>query len=425
MQPRNKMFPSLHYSTPTKTLVDHYITEYLLPIGLFVQLTSIAWAGRSSNLSLTNIFLMLPGLILLLINSSSIKYWKPKIVEIFLILFLVSSIISMSWSDSDRTTIDLIKRLLSIFIYIYSLYRISEKPEKLIKILILSSFVMSISALAGVTVQYFIFENNLEYRQFRIYSTGISDLGDISNPILAGLYYTPFASILFTFFCFEQSNTKWKKYYFLAFLSIFFYILLTWSRGPWIAFTGAIFSILLLIRNRITNLILSAGGILLIIFLLTNIDEIYRSFVETGVSNRSGIWSHTINKIIEKPLLGHGWNSSFSYTNDLGTNHPHPHSLYLKIFYDLGMIGGFFFISLIISSLFTAYVHRDKKLVLIAIPIIISGCIGMLTDISEIITRTDETWIFFWLPLGLIISSHIQTSKNKKNKSDCFRHSST
>ena len=417
-QVKVKMLSYLEQTELKKTKIDLLIVNYILPVGLLIQLTSIAWGGRSIYLSLTNFFLLLPGLILILINIPAIKKWKPQMTEWLLILFFITAIVSMNWTDGKSTIVDLIKRILSITIYIYSIYRVSKRQGTLLKILNTSAFIMSISALLSIFIQYYINENPIGYKQFRIYSTGISDLGDISNPILAGLFYTPFALILFLNFCREKENKQWKEACMLGFISIFSYVVFTWSRGPWIALAASLIVASLCLRNRTTKKILVLGSILLTVFLLSNIDEIYRSFITTGFGNRVEIWNYTISKILNNPYYGYGWDSLFSFKTPTynNINHPHPHSLYLKIFYDLGLVGGLLFMALIFKLFHTAYNYRNEKLVQIATPIIASGCIGMMTDVSVIITRTNETWIFFWLPLALIISTSIRF--NKKTTSD-------
>ncbi|MBI4975408.1 O-antigen ligase family protein [Candidatus Peregrinibacteria bacterium] len=160
-------------------------------------------------------------------------------------------------------------------------------------------------------------------------------------------------------------------------------LLLTYSRGALIAFTGQVFLIFVYFIKRISfkNIGLIIFTAILAVGLFLGANQIramqYQTLdVEkkltfqngenlTSKQERIDFWEGAIELIKEKPLLGYG---PFSFRYAYNSHQPlllessdHPHDLFLKIGAENGLIALFGFLGFLITLFFTV-VKRFKKL---------------------------------------------------------------
>ena len=101
-------------------MLDNFIVRFLLPFGLFIQLTGVTWLGKGAATSQTYVWLMLPALVSALLNIRQWRHLKFGVTEIAFLLFIGWAAVSWFWSDTDTAFNDLLKRC-SISFFMFTL----------------------------------------------------------------------------------------------------------------------------------------------------------------------------------------------------------------------------------------------------------------------------------------------------------------
>jgi O-antigen ligase len=84
--------------------------------------------------------------------------------------------------------------------------------------------------------------------------------------------------------------------------------------------------------------------------------------------------------------------------------HPHPHSMYLAVLYQGGLIGLGLFLTLIGMMLRELWRHFDQPMGSVALAVLAVGLLSYLLDGHELVDRIGETWMLFWLPVAITLS---------------------
>ncbi|MCY4329748.1 MAG: O-antigen ligase family protein [Endozoicomonadaceae bacterium] len=310
--------------------LEQLIIAYILPVGLVIQITGVIWLGRGSGWATqTYLWLILPSFVVFLINIKKITTWRPTWAEIFLLMFLVWAFLSKGWGNTTLTWADVAKRCIFISLYIYAIIRLGETPEKLQKCLLFCCFVAACAALLSLIYHYGVEGHGMLYRQYRIYNMGIKKFADFRIPPWAAIYYAILFSLLFAWQNTVDSTGKYKKQLTLAGLfTLGFYLLMTWSRGALAgAAAGTLFSSFILSNNNKKR----SAIFLLTIFLLSVsvifLDFLYRNNLTHAVmgsekifdltfDGRTNIWKETLELIIQRPWMGHGFHEKIWVFNN-------------------------------------------------------------------------------------------------------------
>ena len=383
--------------------LDAFLVRYLFPLGLFVQLTGILWAGsRGGWITQTYLWLILPAFLSLLLNIKHVSRWRPKSVEAALLLFLIWVVITVSWSDTSLMWWDAAKRSLYIILYIYALIRLSSFPDKLKTLLLTCIGLVVTAALLSLIYHFGVQGESLHYRGYRISSLIQGHFADLGYPIMAGIYYGIFAVMLVAW----QYSCKIKitlKYRLIAYCSqgiLFCYIILTWSRGPWVA---VFFGLLVTLFFTLDKKLLLPISVVLIA--MTACVLLNNHVVEHTYNGRTEIWYHTVMAIMKHPLSGYGYDSSFSAYNNSHQLVHHPHNYFLQLLRSYGVVGFCLFIWVLTALIMLIFRHKGVPLVIMGAACLIVSLVSMLTDIKEIVSRPSDTWLYVWFPLGLVLGA--------------------
>jgi putative inorganic carbon (HCO3(-)) transporter len=175
---------------------------------------------------------------------------------------------------------------------------------------------------------------------------------DTVHPNVMGGYLAMLVPISLTAIVFNWNQLSWFKRASIAFVVVIMvgFLVLTKSRGAWMAF-GAVLILLTLLRWRRGWLALPAFGIAGIAVLyslgITRVLEILSySNAFNGIDGRLEIWSRAIYMIQDFPFTGIGMGSFMRVADTLypfflvGSGKVvHAHSLFLQIAVDLGLPG--------------------------------------------------------------------------------------
>ncbi len=394
--------------------LDERIVHYLLPLGLIIQLTGVIWIGRGAGwIAQTYTWLMLPAFVSLLLNLRYIKSFRPCSGLVFILVFLLWATITKVWSDTPLSYLAVTKNLLYICLYLYALVRLSERPEKLIRIIVFCCIIGIFAALVSLVYQYGVLGHPTGYRQYRISSFVPGSFADLGYPIMAGLYYGIFFSGLLSSLYFkDRLSIQYVLLIWAGLLVMGLYVFMTGSRGPWVALVCSTIFTFIVTPNKRSLIISAVMVIICATFIYVYFHVFKNQVLDDTYSGRTEIWKTALHKIANRPWLGYGIDSDFTAYNDFGVIVHHPHSYYLQVLRSYGIVGGVLFLLTLIWMGLFIFKQRRVKLVKLAGAILVFSCVGMLTDVRALITRPSIAWFYIWLPLGILIGCYYQLKRS-------------
>ncbi|OGG26935.1 hypothetical protein A2960_02200 [Candidatus Gottesmanbacteria bacterium RIFCSPLOWO2_01_FULL_39_12b] len=349
---------------------------------------------------------------------------KPKIVLswietlwlMILTIFSISVIFSLSYSQSLLE----LNRYIAYFLIFLGIRSENNKvlimkkfyiPMIIINSIILSLiFILRITPGIKLTVPYDDF--NLMY-----YSYGHNNISDIL------LFAIPLALS-----CLLESDFKIKLLKIsLYFISILFIItfFLSLSRGAMLSLSFA-FLISVFIYRKLTdkfNKWILVISLISILFLITNF--ISSNFIiprEIGLKFEKGLYKpakkelrleyidQAIKGFIKSPIFGTGLNT-FIYVSQFYQSMPlswsgYAHNHYLELFTETGVLGGLFFLALIVMGLYSSYLNVKNDH---SSDITYKICIFIALLASSLHSLLDPDWhfnsiyLFYWLGIALLL----------------------
>ena len=132
-------------------------------------------------------------------------------------------------------------------------------------------------------------------------------------------------------------------------------------------------------------------------------DGVLGFFFPRGDSYRLAIWQATISNLdIWQALFGNGMGSNDDITFESRT-FLHPHSLYLSIIFETGLVGLFLSLTMIFLSGRVLWVSDQKEAALF-FSILVLGVFSFIFDSHELIDKVDHKWLLLWCPIGFSIA---------------------
>lgn len=380
----------------------------ILSIGLFIQIAGLLLIGDGSRYATqVHLFLLLPSLLLMLQARLNLNLWRQ--LPAFALLGLMAWLLLNAILRPDAGEHSLgywLKIVLFITLYIFAVSRLTQQPRALLMLLRVCGAIAALFAWLTLIHQFGIKAIHLDYATIRddarLYTLDWQGLADLNHPIIAGLYYGVFIIVL-SHCLISRSRRAWQSgLLLLAIAGLVIYVLLTFSRGAWFATAGAGLCILLLYPNRRSHALLLMGVILLVCMLVIFWPHVHNEWVR-GTSRRDLIWLSWLDRLPEFWLWGEGPGAPFNFTYPWTGSVKHAHSLYLQLWYQLGLPGILLFIALIVSLLQKGWRLRKQPLARLSLALFILGLIGMLTDIHSVFLRPQPYWVIFWLPAGMLL----------------------
>lgn len=227
-------------------------------------------------------------------------------------------------------------------------------------------------------------------------------LGTIGNPNLNALIF-----LFFFFYFFNRLLNTRKKIYFLFQIFSLTLTFLCQSRTAFIAMFIALIVFILLNRLHLKKILLVliisflANGILLLF--ISHIDSNYKTmyyikrtnFESKAIEKREKVWSLLLEKVKDRPVLGHSVDKSFFYKNKI-----YPESEYIYVLYKYGIVGLLVFLSFYLFPVYkilTTTIYYEK------IPFFIYFIICYVSSITNIPFDDFNLNIFYSLILSLFI----------------------
>lgn len=161
-----------------------------------------------------------------------------------------------------------------------------------------------------------------------------------------------------------------------------------------------------IIRNAMVLLLILISFIVVLAFTTQIVDIFVQITKERGLSGRNVMWAIAYDSISNNPLWGVGFGvSEEAVLQKQGIYKHHLHSAYLKILTELGVIGFFLFLILMMAGLFFGfriilqkkYVRSSYRLpVLICASLIVMSLIHSLAEIT-ILQNNFRHYLFFYV----------------------------
>ena len=127
------------------------------------------------------------------------------------------------------------------------------------------------------------------------------------------------------------------------------------------------------------------------------------ALLSRGDSYRPDIWAEILRRVAEHgPWFGNGVLTDDSVTVD-GLLLPHPHSMYLAVLFQGGVVGLALFLLLVGVALKTLLAHLAEPEAKLALGILAIGLPAWLLDGYELVDKIGWTWMLFWFPVAVAV----------------------
>lgn len=335
-------------------------------------------------------------------NAIKELYSENKLL-IFLLLYLTIHSIFMMQEMGGNSALKGIRNIIATSLFLsvsLFFFKISDNKVK-------HSLFLALAITCGVFALFSI----MLYIYNGMYASNIRllPLGFARQEILGASLYG--AVGIMSIYLFFTSSEIYKKILFAAiFLAILIMILLTVSRGPILSCLSCSgLAMLIFSKNRLRFLIsafLATILILVFIFIISDYNQIFLSYaiqiMERGTSYRLTLWQLTLDRIIERPILGYGVRNIFESDVPGGYS---PHNLYLSTAYYFGIPALLILLGLLTQSLKRSLIgftqSNYSKLLFV---LVLHALFSVVTDHGQLVRGNTPIWIIFWLPLCMSLA---------------------
>lgn len=380
----------------------------MLSLGLCLQISGILLVADGSSYS-TQVYLLLllPSLVLLFVRPDFTSWMQPTALA--LLGLLACLILNATWQSEagGRSLGYWLKIALFLFLYTHAVGRVAAHPKTLLNLLTLCAAIAVLFAWMTLVHQFGIKAIALDYAAIRddarLYTLDWHGLADLKHPVIAGLYYGVFIIILTQRLVTARPRVLQSSLLVLAIAVLCTYVLLTFSRGAWVATMAAGLCLLLMSPGQASRALLVSGVILLSSMLIIFWPEVRNEWMVRGASRRDLIWLDWLARLPEFWLWGAGPGAPFDFTYPWGGSVKHAHSFYLQLWYQLGLPGITLFVLLLSCLVLKGWRLRQQPLARLGLALLIFAMTAMLTDVHSLLVRPNQYWVLFWLPVGILI----------------------
>lgn len=382
----------------------------------FTEEAVFKWASYELNLA------ALWGIALLLMAAYAVYKEFPRLRSIPLFrawgIFLLITILTVPFSIHTALSIREIIRILtivSLFILGYSVISENKHFTTQIKIVIYSML------LPGAFAYYQFFTDSgltlpLENIYNRIYGT-------FAHPNLFA-YYLIIPLALTLIIVLIKKKKELSTILFSGLLAAYTtLLLLTYTRGAWIAFLLIIFVVGIFKYKKI--LVVAALIFVLLYTAIPTVQERANRIIEPdpygSIVWRMGLWEDGWGYAMQNPWLGHGAGTAKDVIlkeRGEAKGSPHPHNDYLKILLEYGLLGSLAYLYLLISTLYLLWkkyrseVRPNFKNIYLGI-FALTLALFIMSAGDNMIRNTALQWALWSLIGGtLAVSSYTETKKS-------------
>lgn len=183
--------------------------------------------------------------------------------------------------------------------------------------------------------------------------------GGFGFPNMYGIYLAlVFCALLMLLLQVNKKTTK--RFLVIILVSILVSSVLALNRGTWISLSFSIFVSSIIYRRKINFRWLIIGGILISLVFSGLIAKRFMELKETTaagmskntIEKRMNNWVAILRLVPNHPIIGHGVGNSNQVFFNTYKYHHEPHNDYLKLLFEIGFLGPFFYFIFIFRELF-------------------------------------------------------------------------
>ncbi|MCV2218225.1 O-antigen ligase family protein [Thauera sp. Sel9] len=374
-----------------------------LSLGLFTLLTGFFWLTDRSLYSKSFYALFaVPALLgLIVTRTEMLKAIKQPAVLLFLVL-AAWVLISLGWAEGDKVSSSLVKRPLYIFLALAGmLYLGAARATVPLRYVLLISMTVVTAFVAWTAPEFLATRKPWEH----YIGPGILINQLLTSHVLGLLFVFGVASVFL--------SERWNHFFWICLLCcpiLLWGIVLTSSRTPLVGIAAVLCWLCLIRPSRRT---LCALGLMAALAVFAYVIQ-PTIFTSRGLSGRPEIWVAAFGKIMEQPLIGHGFEGSTEFfVEATKMTWRDPHNVMLAVALELGFIGLAIWIAMHVAALRACFVQRANTDAVVASCLVVFGLAAGLTEGGNFFSRPNESWFITWLPLGFAVAAtaHMRTNQ--------------
>ncbi|MBK9444619.1 MAG: O-antigen ligase family protein [Betaproteobacteria bacterium] len=289
------------------------LLDFALPFGMLCMLTGMLWLGDHGRYPKVFLAFSIPALALFALAPLSFRELLRSPIVLAFIVFATYFSVSITWSGTEESFGDLIKRPLLVLVLFFGITEFArQRPKLLYKTISIAAVVALITAVYEIG-RFFVTSN-----------TGrLASEGALYNPLLISHVYGFFTALWLGWLYTRPSPYK-TAHGILAVLILLTLLALTGSRTPLVAVTATAISLTVIAGHRKGMMMLAALAAIGFAGLMTMPEMI----TQRGFSYRPEIWSDATRQILEFPWFGHGFGTPlFIKITDISYPFRDPHNL--------------------------------------------------------------------------------------------------
>lgn len=348
-----------------------------------------------------------------LIFSQKINYKSLLNSKVILagLLYALFFLISIAWSNDPGIAAK--SKDIKTFLYLISfalvfLYVINGQSTRLTTVV----NILIAAAVISLLINLYIFYGF----NGKAISARFSGMGRLWNPLWAAAMYGAAALTILAILLdkFHQFKPVFRGLLLFAYVMMLGAVVLTQSRTP-IAATLMLSLFIVMVSQqslRIKMSVILTSGIIGVAALLYSLPFLEEQMAR-GQSYRLDLWFGFMERATEHLILGHGGGANVPISSPVEyvDGWYHYHSTYIASLVEMGLVGLFLHLLIIVTTLSAAWKMRDNFIVKVAAIIFIYTCILGITFGHGILTRMNSQWLIFWMPLLVTAMYEIRNNK--------------
>ena len=233
----------------------------------------------------------------------------------------------------------------------------------------------------------------------------LNGLGQLDTHVIGALVFG--VTLIFVLHVLMSDRARaWRGLASLSALFLVLAVVLSDSRNAWISVLLGVVIFVLAKRTRDVRtfcirvaVAVSVIGVGLVLLLLD--DTLRDMLLPRGGSFRVEIWSAALADVWSNGIVfGRGITTSDRvYT--LGTEFMHPHSMYIAVLFQGGLIALGMFALVLYNTVRALLIHFDHPDAKLALGILAITLPAYVLDGHELIDKVGSTWFLFWLPVAI------------------------
>jgi O-antigen ligase len=387
--------------------IDRFIRTYWLPAGFLLFLSAFFFAPSQHNYKILIVdLLLLPALLTAFSRSAWSRALSCSPVLGLVIIYLAyMALNALALQTKDAAEFTQWGLYIALFLFAVGT-RMQISDRQLINLLIMGALVAAGAAIFAIVhdVRNGLFQQP-DYR--------LIGFGTLYNPLRSGNLFGAFTLIAaWGALTIEQRFLRPLAY--CATLACFIATLLTGSRSPLVALLVTALCACTMESNRTRRL----SWIIFILAISATVVTLYWSELSVrGTSLRPEIWRQVWQLCLTHIWFGVGLDTPLYIPTSNGIPALDTHNVFLAALFYGGIIGLILFCAPFFTNIFLGWRRRrSSTLAALAALLQLYGLIALQFDGGCLISRPNDFWVLYWLPVALYLRVAVGTASDKDRR---------